>query len=783
MATKVKPSRLQVSWTPQAWQVPVYVNEDCFQWCDTGWCAQWWCITWTLCDQTDLQWALDCKANACDIPTDNSQLANGCWYTTCTWTVVASDLTPYAKTCDLPDFTCYQMKSCMVCNLTSPDNNHYPSAKAVADALSCAGTWDMLKSVYDPNNCEADVFNYNNMYNKLTAGSGINITANAISTASNFGTSSTAAATAQKEVSIPWITTLAAWQVVHILPSTTSTVANSTLKVNNFTAYPMRYNNAAITTSTDSIVRPANIVTSFVFDWTYWQFIGHGLDSNTTYSNMSVAEATTWTCASWRSIAACTLKCAIQTHAPISWSAYGSWWDGSTSAPTQNAIYDKVSTIDAVIPSAATSSNQLADKNYVDDSINSVTAYYITKNAAGDQWATYAELAAATTFYSWWVVRVPTRNDYTVVLDDETHSHATTRYSYQGSWWQYQYTINESPMTQAQLDALNSWITAAKVSAYDAIPIITDNCQIANGCWYTTCTGTLVASDLTPYAKTCDLPDMSCYQTKACMVCNLTSPDNNHYPTAKAVADAMACAGTGDMLKSVYDPCGCNKDAFNYCYLYNRPTIPTDNCQLANWCGYTTCTGTVSTCADVISALWYTPYSTGNPCNYINNFAGVVSALWYTPYNATNPCWYTTCTWTLVASDLTPYAQTCILCAVSTSWKYCDLTWTPTIPTDNCQLSNWCWYTTCTWTISTCSQIISTLWYTPYNSTNPNWYTTCTWTLTSWSLVTINWCCLVGSGDITIWWWTFDWTPYTQAEYNALQSSKNTDWIWRVIYQ
>lgn len=61
----------------------------------------------------------------------------------------------------------------------------------------------MLKSVYDPNNCNTDAFNYNNMYNKLTAGSGINITANAISTASNFGTSSTAAATVQKEVSIP----------------------------------------------------------------------------------------------------------------------------------------------------------------------------------------------------------------------------------------------------------------------------------------------------------------------------------------------------------------------------------------------------------------------------------------------------------------------------------------------------------------------------------------------------------------------------------------------------
>lgn len=59
-----------------------------------------------------------------------------------------------------------------------------------------------------------------------------------------------------------------------------------------------------------------------------------------------------------------------------------------------------INTINSKIPSEASTSNQLADKAYVGDSINSVTAFYITKNAAGDQFATYAELAAATTFYS-----------------------------------------------------------------------------------------------------------------------------------------------------------------------------------------------------------------------------------------------------------------------------------------------------------------------------------------------------------------------------------------------
>jgi hypothetical protein len=126
----------------------------------------------------------------------------------------------------------------------------------------------------------------------------------------------------------------------------------------------------------------------------------------------------------------------------------------------------------------------------VNDWINSVTAYYITKNAQGDQWATRAELFAATTFYSWWVVRVPTKNDYTIVLSDEQHDNATTRYIYNNGW-EYQYTVNETAMTQAQLDALNSWITSAKVTTYD-------NYKEFNP-WWTATTGYVVTKTASGY--------------------------------------------------------------------------------------------------------------------------------------------------------------------------------------------------------------------------------------------------------------------------------------------
>lgn len=232
--------------------------------------------------------------------------------------------------------------------------------------------------------------------------------------------------------------------------------------------------------------------------------------------------------------------------------------------------------------------------------------------------------------------------------------------------------------------------------------IPTDNCQLSNGCGYTTCTGTVSTcadiisklwytpynstnpnwyttciwtvtnADLACYAKCCDMPDMSCYQQVCNLVCDLTWADNTHYPSAKAVADAIQCAWGWDMMKSVYDPHNCNADAFDYCNFSNTPTIPTDNCQLGNGCWYTTCTWTVSTCADIISKLWYTPY------------------------NSTNPNWYTTCTGTVVAWDLAPYAKSCDLCAIATSWLYCDISWRVT---DNCQIGNGCGYTTCTWTL------------------------------------------------------------------------------------
>lgn len=115
-----------------------------------------------------------------------------------------------------------------------------------------------------------------------------------------------------------------------------------------------------------------------------------------------------------------------------------------------------ITAINGKIPSAASSSNQLADKQYVADSITQGTSIFrgsfATKAALlAVQWQTTDPDAA----------NYVSNNDYAVVQDDESQNDECWRYIYvTGTGWTAQYRINESPLTQAQLDALNSGATA-----------------------------------------------------------------------------------------------------------------------------------------------------------------------------------------------------------------------------------------------------------------------------------------------------------------------------------
>ncbi len=131
----------------------------------------------------------------------------------------------------------------------------------------------------------------------------------------------------------------------------------------------------------------------------------------------------------------------------------------------ENQIKEKISGIESVIPSSASESNKLADQAFVNSSINNMAAFYITSNAQGDAFPTRESLLIAQTYYYGGEPRVPTQNDYAIVLADESQpkgandSYPTTRYSYQGTGWSFQYVVNNTSLTQAQINAINSGIT------------------------------------------------------------------------------------------------------------------------------------------------------------------------------------------------------------------------------------------------------------------------------------------------------------------------------------
>lgn len=128
-----------------------------------------------------------------------------------------------------------------------------------------------------------------------------------------YGTCSTAAATAAKVVTISgndnWTLTNGAIIAVHC--SYTNTAKNPTLNVGGSGAYPIRYNTANLTTASLSYATYANRTHLFMFNGSAWVFLGWSIDNNTTYTNMTQAEATTGTATSARTISAKVLNTTI----------------------------------------------------------------------------------------------------------------------------------------------------------------------------------------------------------------------------------------------------------------------------------------------------------------------------------------------------------------------------------------------------------------------------------------------------------------------------------------
>ncbi len=143
----------------------------------------------------------------------------------------------------------------------------------------------------------------------------------------------------------------------------------------------------------------------------------------------------------------------------------------------------RITSIEDKIPSQASSSNQLADKSFVNSSIQTNTA-----NFRGN-WNTWSDVPSDDVdLYpqDYAGSRIPTVNDYLVVENASDYTantlSGTWRFKYGGVWetdgkngWIPEYQVNEEPLTSEQVYAINSGITSDKVSSYDAHLIDTSN--------------------------------------------------------------------------------------------------------------------------------------------------------------------------------------------------------------------------------------------------------------------------------------------------------------------
>lgn len=118
-------------------------------------------------------------------------------------------------------------------------------------------------------------------------------------------------------------------------------------------------------------------------------------------------------------------------------------------------VQGQINSIDGLIPAQASTDNKLADKNFVNSSISTNTAYFI---------GTF-ESVEALEAYSGTV----TNNDYAFVVGTDSDGNTVyNRYKYTTATtpasWLFEYALNNSSFTAAQWAAIQSGITSADVT-------------------------------------------------------------------------------------------------------------------------------------------------------------------------------------------------------------------------------------------------------------------------------------------------------------------------------
>ena len=258
-----------------------------------------------------------------------------------------------------------------------------------------------------------------------------------------------------------------------------------------------------------------------------------------------------------------------------------------------------INTINGKIPSQASATNQLADKNFVNSSIATNTSNFIgTFNSLEELEAYSGPL---------------TNNDYGFVIsEDEDGNTIYNRYKYNSTngEWLFEYALNNSSFTAAQWDSINSGITS------DGVTQISTN-----------------QDDISAINSTLEgFGDIVTYNADAFA----TAEQGELAETAlQSIDSPMIISALGYTPYNAANPDGYISGIDSTMVVNALGYTPYDS---ANPDGFIT--GINS--GDVTTALGYTPYNATNPDGYISGIDStmVVNALGYTPYDSTNPNGY-----------------------------------------------------------------------------------------------------------------------------------------------
>ena len=140
------------------------------------------------------------------------------------------------------------------------------------------------------------------------------------------------------------------------------------------------------------------------------------------------------------------------------------------------ALREDITDIDNKIPSAASSSNQLADKAFVNSSVATATATFRgTYNLVTDLQLTTDATHAAIAAMLAQTISTADANDYCFVQVPVSDAQPTVievvaRYKFGGNGWEFEYDLNNSGFTADQWSAINSHITSGLVTKLDNLP-------------------------------------------------------------------------------------------------------------------------------------------------------------------------------------------------------------------------------------------------------------------------------------------------------------------------